>query len=160
MPSVALIGMDGMPSVADGGNVLRPFTAAKLAVRLPPNVDPDKAAEALVASLSADPPEGAKVTVEVTSASPGFDSPPQTAWLARAVEEASEAFFGQRAGAMSEGGTIPFLAELLGRFPEAQFLVTGVLGPASNAHGPNEMLDITTARRVTAAVAYVLAATP
>jgi acetylornithine deacetylase/succinyl-diaminopimelate desuccinylase-like protein len=160
MPSVALIGMDGMPSVADGGNVLRPFTAAKLAVRLPPNVDPGKAAEALVASLSADPPEGAKVTVEVTSASPGFDSPPHTAWLARAVEEASEAFFGQPAGAMSEGGTIPFLAELLGRFPEAQFLVTGVLGPASNAHGPNEMLDITTARRVTAAVAYVLAATP
>jgi len=160
MPSLALVGMDGMPSVNDGGNVLRPFTAAKLAVRLPPNVDPDKAAQALVARLSADPPQGAKVAVEVTSASRGFDSPLQADWLARAVDEASGAFFGRGAGAMSEGGTIPFLAELLRRFPDAQFLVTGVLGPSSNAHGPNEMLDITTARRVTAAVAYVLASAP
>ena len=61
---------------------------------------------------------------------------------------------------MGEGGTIPFLAELGSRFPEAQFLVTGVLGPGSNAHGPNEMLDLTTARRVTAAVAHVLASAP
>jgi acetylornithine deacetylase/succinyl-diaminopimelate desuccinylase-like protein len=160
MPSLALVGMDGVPSMNDGGNVLRPFTAAKLAIRLPPSVDPDKAARALVASLSADPPQGAKVAVEVTSAARGFDSPPQADWLARAVDEASEAFFGRAAGAMGEGGTIPFLAELLGRFPQAQFLVTGVLGPSSNAHGPNEMLDITTARRVTAAVAYVLAAAP
>jgi acetylornithine deacetylase/succinyl-diaminopimelate desuccinylase-like protein len=152
--------MDGVPSLNDGGNVLRPFTAAKLALRLPPSVDPGKAAEALVSALSADPPQGAQVAVEVTNASAGFDAPAQAEWLERATDEASEAFFGRRAGAMSEGGTIPFLAELLGRFPQAQFLVTGVLGPSSNAHGPNEMLDLVTARRLTAAVAYVLASAP
>jgi acetylornithine deacetylase/succinyl-diaminopimelate desuccinylase-like protein len=159
-PALALVGMDGMPSVNDGGNVLRPFTTAKLAIRLPPGVDPDRAAAALVRALTTEPPQGAKVTVEVTNASAGFDAPAQAEWLERAVDEASESFFGRPAGSMGEGGTIPFLAELQGRFPEAQFLVTGVLGPTSNAHGPNEMLDIATARRVTAAVAHVLASAP
>jgi acetylornithine deacetylase/succinyl-diaminopimelate desuccinylase-like protein len=160
MPALALTGMDGMPSVNDGGNVLRPFTTAKLSLRLPPSVDPDAAAAALAGVLSADPPQGATVTVTVSGASAGFVAPPQAHWLAQATEAASQAFFGHRAGAMSEGGTIPFLAELAGRFPAAQFLVTGVLGPSSNAHGPNEMLDLATARHLTAAIAYVLASAP
>ena len=100
------------------------------------------------------------MTVEVQSTGRGFDAPATAEWLARATGEASEALFGHRAGAMGEGGTIPFLAELEARFPCAQFLVTGVLGPGSNAHGPNEMLNLETARRVTAAVAHVLASTP
>ncbi len=157
-PALALTGMDGVPSVKDGGNVLRPSTTAKLSFRLPPLLDPGLPAEAVARLLSADPPQGARVTVEISSASAGFVAPPQAEWLARAVQEASQAFFGRAAGAMSEGGTIPFLAELASRFAEAQFLVTGVLGPSSNAHGPNEMLDLATARRVTAAVAHVLSA--
>jgi acetylornithine deacetylase/succinyl-diaminopimelate desuccinylase-like protein len=160
MPSLAVTGIDGLPSVKDGGNVLRPFTTLKIALRLPPSVDPDRAGEAVVRALSADPPQGARVKAVVVSASPGFDAPPQPEWLARAVDEASQALFGRGAGAMSEGGTIPFMAELATRFPKAQFLVTGVLGPDSNAHGPNEMLDLVTARRVTAAVAHVLASAP
>jgi acetylornithine deacetylase/succinyl-diaminopimelate desuccinylase-like protein len=160
MPSLAVIGIDGVPSVKDGGNVLRPFTTAKLSLRLPPSVDADRAAEAVASTLSANPPQGARVKVVVVNAARGFDAPPQAEWLARATDEASEALFGRRAGAMSEGGTIPFLAELASLFPEAQFLVTGVLGPGSNAHGPNEMLDLVTARRLTAAVACVLAAAP
>jgi hypothetical protein len=43
-------------------------------------------------------------------------------------------------------------------FPDAQFLITGVLGPESNAHGPNEFLHLPTARKLTACVAVVLAA--
>ena len=160
MPALALTGMDGMPSVNDGGNVLRPFTTAKLSLRLPPSVDPDAAAAALAGVLSADPPQGATVTVTVSGASAGFVAPPQAHWLAQATEAASQAFFGHRAGAMSEGGTIPFLAELAGRFPAAQFLVTGVLGPSSNAHGPNEMLHLPTAKRVTASVAHILSQLP
>jgi acetylornithine deacetylase/succinyl-diaminopimelate desuccinylase-like protein len=149
--------MDGVPSVNDGGNVLRPFTTAKLSFRLPPSVDPEKAAEAVVAVLCEQPPQGAKLTVTVSSISSGFVAPPQADWLAQASDEASQAFFGQPSGAMGEGGTIPFLAELATRFPQAQFFVTGVLGPASNAHGPNEMLHLATARHLTAAVAHVLA---
>lgn len=156
-PALAVTGMDGVPSVNDGGNVLRPFTTAKLSFRLPPSVDPEKAAEAVVAVLCEQPPQGAKLTVTVSSISSGFVAPPQADWLAQASDEASQAFFGQPSGAMGEGGTIPFLAELATRFPQAQFFVTGVLGPASNAHGPNEMLHLATARHLTAAVAHVLA---
>ncbi len=160
MPSLAVTGIDGVPSLNDGGNVLRPFTTLKLSLRLPPSVDPARAAEALVRTLSADPPQGARVNADVVSASPGFDAPAQSQWLALAVDEASEALFGRRAGTMSEGGTIPFMADLASWFPEAEFLVTGVLGPGSNAHGPNEMLDLVMARRLTAAVAHVLASAP
>jgi len=159
-PSLAVIGLDGVPSVLDGGNVLRPFTTAKVSLRLPPPVDPDRAGEAVSKVLTADPPQGARVAVDVHSAAPGFDAPPLEPWLDRAVEEASTELFGRRAGAMGEGGTIPFLAELARRFPDAQFLVTGVLGPESNAHGPNEMLDLATAKRITATVAHVLRSAP
>ena len=160
MPALEVTGIDGVPSVQDGGNVLRPYTKAKLSMRLPPPVDPHAAAEALARTLTADPPQGARVTVDVLSAARGFDAPTEADWLSLAVDEASEDLFGRPAGAMGEGGTIPFLAELGEHFPDAQFLVTGVLGPGSNAHGPNEMLDLKTARRVTAAVAHVLGSLP
>ena len=58
---------------------------------------------------------------------------------------------------MGEGGSIPFMAMLGERFPNAQFVVTGVLGPHSNAHGPNEFLHIPTGRRITQVIAQVLA---
>ena len=67
-----------------------------------------------------------------------------------------EAAFGAPARAMGEGGSIPFMGMLGDRFPEAQFLLTGVLGPGSNAHGPNEFLHLPTGKRLTACVAHVL----
>jgi len=95
------------------------------------------------------------VTVEATGES-GFDAPETAGWLADATRQASLAYFGQPAAAVGEGGTIPFLSQLQKKYPAAQFLVTGVLGPDSNAHGPNEMLHVPTAKRVTASVAHVL----
>jgi acetylornithine deacetylase/succinyl-diaminopimelate desuccinylase-like protein len=59
---------------------------------------------------------------------------------------------------MGEGGTIPFMAMLGQKYPQAQFLITGVLGPHSNAHGPNEFLHLGYAKKLTACVADVLAA--
>lgn len=154
-PSLALVGMDGVPSMHDGGNVLRPFTAVRIAMRVPPGADASRAAAQLIETVSADPPEGAKVSVEATGES-GFDAPKTADWLLDAIHEASLAYFDQPAGALAEGGTIPFLSQLQRRYPAAQFLVTGVLGPDSNAHGPNEMLHVPTAKRVTACVAHVL----
>ena len=58
---------------------------------------------------------------------------------------------------MGEGGSIPFMGMLGAKFPDAQFVITGVLGPQSNAHGPNEFLDIAMGKAVTLAVAQVLA---
>ncbi len=158
-PSLAFVGIDGVPAVQDGGNVLRPFTACKIAMRLPPSADAGRAADRLREVLLGDPPEGARVTVEVTGER-GFDAPPAAGWLERAIEDASRAYFGGPSGKLGEGGTIPFLSTLLERFPEAQFLVTGVLGEGSNAHGPNEMLHLPTAKRLTASVAHVLSQVP
>ena len=72
------------------------------------------------------------------------------------MSAASKDFFGRDAVYMGEGGTIPFMAMLGEKYPESEFLITGVLGPGSNAHGPNEFLDIPTGKRITACVAHVL----
>ncbi|GMU00785.1 M20 family metallopeptidase [Corallococcus caeni] len=156
-PALALTAVDGVPGLASAGNVLRPFTTWKLSMRIPPRVDPKAAATALKETLEKDPPYGAKVTFDGDKASVGWDAPPLAGWLSRAVESASKSCFGNPAMAMGEGGTIPFMGMLGERFPEAQFLITGLLGPGSNAHGPNEFLHIPTGKKLTAAVASVVA---
>ncbi len=155
-PSLEVVGIEGAPRPARAGNVLRPSTTVKLSVRLPPTVDPEVAAAALERRLTADPPYDARVTVRRGTAEPGWHAPRAQPWLDRAVEQASLAAFGQPPRALGEGGTIPFMGMLGRRFPAAQFVITGVLGPDSNAHGPNEFLHLPTARKVTTAVAHLL----
>lgn len=155
-PAMAVVGADGIPPVHAAGNVLRPFTTLKLSFRIPPTCDPNRAADALVRVLTADPPYGAEVEVTVDDIGAGWNSPELAAWLARAVDDASVAAFGQPARAMGEGGSIPFMGMLGARFPAAQFVITGVLGPGSNAHGPNEFLHVPMAKGVTTAVAHLL----
>jgi acetylornithine deacetylase/succinyl-diaminopimelate desuccinylase-like protein len=157
-PWLEITGLDGVPSIRSGGNVLRPYTAAKLSLRLPPTLDGDAATKRVKALLEAEPPHGARVAFSSEAAASGWNAPPFAPWLEAAMEQASRAAFGKPAVAMGEGGSIPFMAMLGARFPEAQFLVTGVLGPGSNAHGPNEFLHLPTAERVTMCVAHVLAA--
>lgn len=153
---VAVTGIGGAPPPEAAGNVLRAHTEVALAIRLAPSTDAAVARRAVRDALTADPPAGAQVSVEVTTAEAGWDAPPTAPWLAEALDEASTAAFGAPAGAVGVGGTIPFMGMLGARFPEAQFVITGVLVPGSNAHGPNEFLHIPTARRVTAAVAGLL----
>jgi len=157
-PALSVIGADGLPSIADAGNVLRPRTSLKLSLRLPPSVDAEAATRALKRLLEADPPHGATVRFETDQAATGWNAPATAPWLERALDAASRTFYERPAAAMGEGGTIPFMAMLGRHFPEAQFLITGVLGPKSNAHGPNEFLHIPYATKLTACVATVLAA--
>jgi len=155
-PQLEVIGAAGLPSLERAGNVLRPLTTLKLSVRLPPTLDAPRAAESLKQLLEHDPPYGTTVAFESHEQATGWNAPSLEPWLERAVQLASLDFFGKPAAAMGEGGTIPFMAMLGARFPQAQFLITGVLGPHANAHGPNEFLDIATAQRLTACVARVL----
>lgn len=157
-PALAVTGAAGLPPLEVAGNVLRPRTAVKLSLRLPPTVDAERALAALEALLTAEPPYGARVTWTPDRAASGWNAPPLAPWLDTAVDEASRTYFGQPACHFGEGGSIPFMDMLGKRFPEAQFLITGVLGPHSNAHGPNEFLDLATARRITCSVAHVVAA--
>lgn len=157
-PALAVTGAEGLPAPGDAGNVLRPRTALKLSLRLPPTVDAAGAAARLTALLEADPPYGARVRFAPESAGSGWNAPPTSPWLGAAVERASRACFGRPPMLTGTGGSIPFLAMLGARFPAAQFLITGVLGPDANAHGPNEYLHLPTAERLSACVALVLAA--
>ncbi len=155
-PTLSVTGQQGMPDVEQAGNVLRPRTTLKLSVRLPPTLDADRVVARLKTLLEQDPPYGAKVTFEGVDGASGWGAPKLAPWLGAAVNEASQAFFGREACYMGEGGSIPFMGMLGERFPQAQFLITGVLGPQSNAHGPNEFLHLQTAKNLTACVAYVL----
>jgi acetylornithine deacetylase/succinyl-diaminopimelate desuccinylase-like protein len=157
-PALAVTGADGLPPTAAAGNVLRPFTAVKLSMRLPPGLDPNKATAAMREALLRDPPYGAKVTFGGEHAAAGWDAPPLAPWMEKSSDEASRAYFGKPAMTMGEGGTIPFMFMLGQKFPEAQFLITGLLGPQSNAHGPNEFLHVPMAKRLTCCVAAVMAA--
>lgn len=155
-PTVEVTGLEGAPTPGRAGNVLRPTTTAKLSFRLPPTADADTAAMALAQRLSEDPPYGARVTATVGAADDGWHAPPEPPWLSAALDTASIAAFRAPPLAVGEGGSIPFMG-LLGRtFPEAQFVITGLLGPGSNAHGPNEFLHLPTARRITTALAHLL----
>jgi acetylornithine deacetylase/succinyl-diaminopimelate desuccinylase-like protein len=155
-PALEVTGLSGAPPVETAGNVLRPATTAKLSIRVPPTADAQSAAAAVVQRLMADRPHGMRVTVTPGAAESGWHAPPEAPWLAEALQVAAQEAFGGPPRSIGEGGTIPFLDMLGRRFPEAQFLVTGVLGPESNAHGPNEFLHVPTARRVTTAVAHVV----
>ena len=155
-PQLAVIGADGLPPSEAAGNVLRPFTSLNLSIRIPPLVDPQVAGSAVKALFEFDPPYGAKVTCDFPDFASGWNSPALAPWLERSLGEASHIAFGRPPALMGEGGSIPFMAMLGRKFPEAQFVITGVLGPHSNAHGPNEFLHIPTGKAVTVVVAKVL----
>ena len=156
-PQLAVIGVDGLPDPLNAGNVLLPSTVAKLSLRLPPTLDPDAAGDSVRTLLEKDPPYGARVEFEPGSSAAGWNAPALAPWLEQSLERASEAAFGAPPAYMGEGGSIPFMAMLGEKFPQAQFVVTGVLGPHSNAHGPNEFLHIPTGKRVSIVIAQVLA---
>jgi len=155
-PQLSITGAGGLPELASAGNVLRPSTSAKISLRLPPTLDPVKAGALVKDLFERDPPHGAVVGFALEKAGPGWNAPALAGWLEQALDRASNAQFGRGAALMGEGGTIPFMGMLGEKFPSAQFVITGVLGPHSNAHGPNEFLHLDMARKVTACVAMIL----
>lgn len=155
--TLSVTGVEGLPAIASGGNVLRPSTAVKLSIRLPPTVDATAATAAIRTTLEADPPYGARVTFTPLSGAAGWNAPAMVPWLTAAVDRASMAAFGKPAAMIGQGGSIPFMGMLGESFPQAQFVIAGVLGPQSNAHGPNEFLHIAMGKGVTLAMASILA---
>lgn len=156
--ALSITGADGLPSTKSAGNVLRPYTALKLSLRIPPTVDGAEAAAEVKRLVEKNTPYNAVVDFAADSAATGWNAPAFAPWLTVALDAASMHYFGKPAAYMGEGGTIPFMGMLGAKFPDAQMLVTGVLGPKSNAHGPNEFLHIEYAKKVTAATALVISA--
>jgi acetylornithine deacetylase/succinyl-diaminopimelate desuccinylase-like protein len=156
-PTLAVTGAAGLPAMENAGNVLLPRVELKLSFRMPPSADADAVARVLKSRLEADPPYGVRVRFDVGSSQPGWDAPPVAPWLEASMREASRAAFGRDAMYLGTGGSIPFIGMLGEKFPETQFLVTGVLGPHANAHGPNEFLHLECAQKLTVCVARVVA---
>ena len=155
-PMLAYTGQAGFPDLVQGGNVLRPKTSIKLSLRIPPSLDATGLERKLKNLFESDPPYGARVEFEPEKGGAGWVAPEIAPWLQQSVEQASRTYFGKEAMTFGEGGSIPFMGMLGARYPQAQFLITGVLGPGSNAHGPNEFLHVGYAKKLTACVAQVL----
>ena len=159
-PQLAVIGAEGLPSLQEAGNVLRPETAVRLSIRIPPCVNPEKALSRLKEKLTENVPYNAEVSIENTQASSGWNAPQESVWFTQAVEEAGHSVFGVPSAFIAEGGSIPILNLFANTFQSAQMFVTGVLGPASNAHGPDEMLNIAYTAKLTTAVASIVHSMP
>lgn len=159
-PTLSVTGAEGLPTLRNAGNVLRPYTAFKLSLRLPPLVDAAACVQEMKALLEDNAPYQAKVTWEMEGAANGWNAPDTAPWFAQALDAASLAHFGTGVGYIGQGGTIPLMNMLSQGFPRAQMMVCGVLGPKSNAHGPNEFLHVPYAKKLTAAVAQVIASIP
>ncbi|MBL8301608.1 MAG: M20 family metallopeptidase [Ideonella sp.] len=164
-PTLSVTGVDGFPELKNAGNVLRPYTAFKLSLRLPPLVDGNEAAATLKTLLEDNAPYNAKVTFHADGragalGATGWNAPELSNWLEGALNDASMAHWGAPLGYIGQGGTIPLMSMLGKGFPQAQMMVCGVLGPKSNAHGPNEFLHVPYGKKLTAAVAQVIAACP
>ncbi len=155
-PALSVTGADGLPSLGSAGNVLRPQTSLKLSMRLPPTIDGEEATQKMKQTLEANPPQNARVAFQPEHPAAGWNAPDIAPWLHASLEKASQNAYGRSVMYMGEGGTIPFMAMLGEFFPQAQFMITGVLGPNSNAHGPNEFLHVPFAKKLTTCVARVI----
>lgn len=156
-PMLSITGVEGLPKIADAGNVTLPSLKVKISMRLAPTCEAQTAVQVLKKTFEENPPFNAKVRFEESVSNNGWNAPQESHWLSQAASQASKNYFGADAVYMGEGGTIPFMGMLGKQFPEAQFLITGVLGPGSNAHGPNEFLHIPTGKKLTCCVADVIA---
>ena len=156
-PQLAVIGIDGLPAPQNAGNVMLPYTTARLSLRLPPTLPGSDAGKTLERVLQSDPPYGCEIAFAGSDAATGWNAPSLAPWLNEAVTAASKLAFGPAPAYMGEGGSIPFMGMLGEKFPRTHFVVTGVLGPHSNAHGPNEFLHIPTAKRLAMSVASIIA---
>jgi acetylornithine deacetylase/succinyl-diaminopimelate desuccinylase-like protein len=156
---LAVIGANGLPNPGQAGNVLLPFVEARLSIRIPPTKNPEEAEKFIIKTLTENPPYNAKITITNARNGGGFNAPVYPAVLENAINESSQAYFGKVPLAIAEGGSIPFLNFLGELWPAAQFIVTGVLGPLSNAHGPNEFLHIPYVKSLICSMSHILANT-
>lgn len=157
LPQLSITGIDGLPSVENAGNVTIPALTVKLSMRIPPNCDPNMAAEAMQTTLTENPPYNASIRFECDATGAGWSAKPIPSWLSDSMEEGSQACFQKECVYYGEGGSIPFMHSLTKQFPNANFFITGVVGPKANAHGPNEFLHIPMVKRLTTCIAVTLA---
>eukprot|EP00824_Muranothrix_gubernata_P021667 TRINITY_DN479_c0_g1_i1.p1 TRINITY_DN479_c0_g1~~TRINITY_DN479_c0_g1_i1.p1 ORF type:complete len:483 (+),score=91.68 TRINITY_DN479_c0_g1_i1:3-1451(+) len=154
---LCITGAESLPNLENAGNVLRPTTTLKMSMRLPPPLNPYKAMEKAKEILSKDVPHNAKVEFIGNFCAPGLECPMLSPELEKSLDDSAKTFMGHPALYMGEGGSIPFMAMLHEMYPSTQIIVTGILGPGNNAHGPNEMLNIDYTKKLMMCITKVFA---
>tara|TARA_Y100001934_G_scaffold282592_1_gene397055 strand:- start:14 stop:1477 length:1464 start_codon:yes stop_codon:yes gene_type:complete len=156
-PALSVIGADGIPSIQNAGNVLRTNTDLKLSFRIPPGVNAEEIQNIIKETLESNPPYGSEVNYYPNEPADGFHAPPLHTGVSNALNRASEHFTGHSSMVTWVGGTIPFMAMIQNKFPDACFLCTGSSGPGNNAHGPDEKLHIPHSKRLNVVLASAIA---
>ena len=151
-----IIGIDGLPGIEEAGNVHPAAIAAKISIRTPPTCNTTKALPELIKSLTTKPPFNSKVSFTPLENSDGWHANYATDKLTAIINESSNKFFQQDCAYMGEGGSIPLINFLQNKFPETDFLITGILGPHANAHGPNEFLHLGAVKKLSSCLSYIL----
>ena len=154
-PAITVTGVDA-PSVANASNTLIPSVSVKISARIAPGQLGIEAYSALEAHLRANAPFGAIIEIDDVDTGNGFlvDT---SGWAVAEAKTSMTDAWGAEAVEMGVGGSIPFIADLVALFPEAQILVTGVEDPDSRAHSPNESLHLGVFQRAILTEAVLLA---
>jgi len=153
-PTVVVTGMTGFPAAEGAGNVLRAKTKAKISIRLPPTFDHKESEKIIADILTKDPPYNSKITVKIINSGNGWAAKDLHPALKKSFSASSQFLFGRDYFNCGEGGSIPFISELAELFPKCEILVTGVLGPGSNAHCLNECLNLDYTTKMIVALAH------
>ena len=156
-PNLSITGAEGLPPLIQAGNVLRPMTTVRCSMRLSPITDPAKAQEIIEELMTTNPPYNAKITLHGGHTGSGWCQKELQPWLDQAIKEAGNAYYGKDSGSYGQGGSIPFLKELEKKYPDSQIVALGVLGPNSNAHGPNEMINLPYVKKLAGALTHIIA---
>ncbi|WP_298039050.1 dipeptidase [uncultured Microbacterium sp.] len=153
-PSVTVIGIDAT-SVEAASNTLAPEVSVVVSARVAPGQSGEEAYAALEKHLRERAPFGAELTFSDVDLGNGFlvDT---SGWAVGLARQAMADGYGVEPVDLGVGGSIPFIADLVHEFPEAQILVTGVEDPHSRAHSPNESLHLDTFRHAIATEALLL----
>ena len=153
-PALTVTGIDA-PSVANASNTLTPSVSVQISVRIAPGQSAGQAAGVIEAHLRANAPFGAHITIDDLDTGEPFlvDT---GGWAIAETRQAMNAAWGVEPVDIGVGGSIPFIADLVREFPDAQILVTGVEDPDSRAHSPNESLHLGVFKRAILSEAFLL----
>jgi len=155
--NLSITGAGGLPQYQKAGNVVRASTSLRLSMRLPPNMDAKKANMHVKEKLTTNVPHNCKVEIHGDHNGNGWCMKDPEPWFHEAMNNASKNFYdGKEYGSYGMGGSIPFLAQLGGLYPNTFIVALGLLGPQSNAHAPNECINLAYAKKLTQCMSHII----
>ena len=154
--TIVVTGMSGFPEAEIAGNVLRKSTSCRLSIRTPPTLSKEKAKKTIEKILTENIPYNAKVKVDFPALVDGWILKKLDSKINESFMKSSMFLFGSECYNLGSGITIPFVNMLNEKYKNCNMFVSGLLGPKSNAHSPNECLNIDYSIKLTVALAHLI----